>query len=167
MHGFGKFAVRDGVILVTTIMAWIFLAGFSAGDSLFAYFIGASLGLAGGICAWFAHEWGHVLAGKLVGAKLRVPDRLTSVYLFGFDVKQNSKFQFVIMALGGFAATALAFSFAYFVLPSALMATKVLLGLILLEITVTGLLEIPGFLVGIFAYSRMPSVDVLGEERLS
>lgn len=163
MATFKKFIVRDVLILAATTLAWFFFAQMSNGEGLLAYFVGATLGLSGGICAWLMHEWGHVLGGKLTGADLRAPNRLTSVYLFGFDVKQNSRLQFVTMALGGFVSTALAFAFVYFVLPGDLLATKVLLGLILLEIAVTAILEVPGFFVGIFAYSRMPSVDVLGE----
>jgi len=48
-------------------------------------------------------------------------------------------------------------------LPQDLLATKVARGLVLLEIAVTAVLEVPGLILGIVAYEKLPSVDVLGK----
>jgi hypothetical protein len=133
------------------------------GCSLLVETLAVFLGVLGGLCAWVLHEWGHVLAAKSVRSNLRVPDRLFSVYLFGFDNKQHTRGQFVVMALGGFLATGVVFAFVMLALPQDILATKVFRGLVLLEIAVTAALEVPGLLLGIIAYDKLPSVDVLGD----
>lgn len=163
MNSFRKFAVRDGALLTLTVMGWVLLLNFSAGNTVFSEFVAVMLGVAGGMCAWVLHEWGHWVAARSVRANLRAASTIKSVYLFGFDNKRHSKLQFVVMALGGFAATAAVFAFILLGLPQDMLATKVLRSLVMLEILVTIILEVPGLLLGIFAYSRLPSVDVLGE----
>ena len=163
MAGFKKFIWRDGALILTTIVGWWLLAGVSAGEGLLVETLAVFLGVLGGLCAWVLHEWGHVLAAKSVRSNLRVPDRLFSVYLFGFDNKQHTRGQFVVMALGGFLATGVVFAFVMLALPQDLLATKVFRGLVLLEIAVTAALEVPGLLLGIIAYDKLPSVDVLGD----
>lgn len=163
MDAFGKFAVRDMALLAVTVTLWALLGRFSAGDGMLADLSGATLGVLAGGCAWVAHEWGHLLAGQFAGAHMKAPASLKSIYLFGFDNKVNDRRQFIIMALGGFAATALVFVLVMFALPGDWLATRVVRGLVLLEIAVTIVLEVPGLLLGIFAYEKLPSVDVLGE----
>jgi len=163
MAGFGKFAVRDGALILGTVLGWFLFASLSADEGVVAETLAVLLGVLGGLCAWVLHEWGHVLAAKSVGSNLRVPTKLFSVYLFGFDNKQHSRGQFVVMALGGFVATGLVLAFVMLALPQDLLATKVFRGLVLLEIAVTVALEVPGLILGIVAYDKLPSVDVLGE----
>ena len=162
-QAFKTFALRDLALLATTLLGWTAFAPLSAGQGVLANFTGVTLGVAGGVCAWFAHEWGHVLAAWAAGSKLRAPNKLASVYLFGFDNKTHSRGQFVTMSLGGFVATAGVYALIHFYLPQDWLATRVVHGLVLLEIAVTVALEVPGLLLGIFAYSKLPSVDVLGE----
>ncbi|MEO0881280.1 MAG: hypothetical protein AAFY34_00990 [Pseudomonadota bacterium] len=163
MRAFSQFAARDAVIVAVTIIAWLFAGQLSAGDGISAEMAGAGLGLSAGVCAWLLHEWGHLIVGTMAGAKFRVPERLASVYLFGFDKNENSKAQFLLMALGGFAATAACVWGTLTALPQDWMATSVLRGLLLLQVAVIALLELPGFILGLFAYHRLPSVNVLGD----
>lgn len=163
MQAFKRFAVRDISILIATLIAWVTFGQLSAEEGYLADFTGASLGLAAGICAWLAHEWGHLIAGAAIGGRFRAPARFFTVYLFGFDTKSNTQIQFIVMALGGFLATALVFLFVFSVLPADWLATRIVRGLVLLEIFVTVVLEVPGLVLGIIAYDRLPSVDVLGE----
>ena len=163
MAAFKQFALRDGALILLTLMGWTVLLPFAEGVGLLAEALAVLLGVLGGLCAWVLHEWGHVLAAKLVRSNLRAPTKLFSVYLFGFDNKQHTRGQFVVMALGGFIATGLVFAFVMLALPQDLLATKVFRGLVLLEIAVTAALEVPGLILGIVAYDKLPSVDVLGE----
>lgn len=163
MAKFQKFALRDGALIILTLILWASLSTYSAGASMFAETLAVLLGVLGGLCAWVLHEWGHVLAAKSVGSTLRAPTKLFSVYLFGFDNKAHTRGQFVVMALGGFLATALVFAFVMLSLPQDLLAAKVFRSLVLLEIAVTVALEVPGLILGIVAYDKLPSVDVLGE----
>lgn len=163
MADFKKFIGRDGALLLVTILGSVLLADYTAQAGLVPETLAVLLGVLGGLCAWVLHEWGHVVGALLVRSKLRAPTKLFSVYLFGFDNKQHTRGQFVVMALGGFVATGLVFAFVVLALPQDLLATKVARGLVLLEITVTVILEVPGLILGIVAYDKLPSVDVLGE----
>lgn len=163
MAGFGKFVARDSILILGTVLGWFLFARISAGEGMVAETLALLLGVLGGLCAWVLHEWGHVLAAKSAGSNLRVPDKVFSVYLFGFDNKQHSRGQFVVMALGGFIATGLVLTFVLLALPQDILATKVFRGLVFLEIAVTVALEVPGLILGIVAYDKLPSVDVLGE----
>lgn len=163
LQPFRKLMLRDLALLVLTVFGWALFAPISGGEGWLANFVGAGLGLAAGACAWVVHEWGHVLAALLARSKLRAATKLSSIYLFGFDNKTHTRGQFVAMALGGFVATALVFTGMILYLPPDLLATRTAQGVVMLEIALTVTLEVPGLLLGIFAYSKLPSVDVLGE----
>lgn len=163
MTTFARFATRDALLIGFTLIGWGVLSAYSAQHTMLAEFVAVLLGVAGGLSAWVCHEWGHWFAAKAVGAKLRAPKTVKSIYLFGFDNKQNSRLQFIVMALGGFAATGAVFALIMLGLPQDLLATKVVRGLVLLEILVTAILEVPGLIFGLVAYSKLPSVDVLGD----
>jgi len=163
MTGFKMIALRDAGLLGATLIGWLGLLELSVGEGYLAEFIGVTLGLGIGVSAWVIHEWGHWLAAKAMGADLRAATKLTSIYLFGFDNKINSKAQFIVMALGGFVATACVIAFVLMVLPSEFLATKVARGVVFLELALTVSLEVPGLIFGIVAYDKLPSVDVLGE----
>ena len=163
MRAFRRFAARDAAILAVTIIAWLLAGPLSTGKGIGAEMAGAGLGLTAGICCWLLHEWGHLAAGSLAGARFRVPESLGSVYLFGFDKNENSKAQFLLMALGGFVATAACVWVTLMMLPQDWMATSVLRGLLLLQVGLIAFLELPGFVLGLFAYGRLPSVNVLGD----
>ena len=160
---FQKFIFRDGALILLTLILWAGFLGVSAGEGLVPETLAVLLGVLFGLCAWVLHEWGHVLAALAARSTLRAPSKLFSVYLFGFDNKQHTRGQFVIMALGGFIATGLVFTFIMLTLPQDMLATKVARGLVLLEIAVTVALEVPGLILGVVAYDKLPSVDVLGD----
>ena len=163
MRAFQRFAWRDLTIVALTFAGWLLFGQASAGEGWIGDLSGATLGVAAGICAWLVHEWGHLLAGTAVGGQFRAPERLTSVYLFGFDKQANGQLQFLFMALGGFAATALVAWGVFTALPPDWMATRVVRGLVLLQVGAIVLLEVPGFVLGLLDYKRLPSIDVLGD----
>lgn len=163
MAPFRRYLLRDLALLSLTVVGWFGFAAYTAASGVWSDFFGVVLGLFAGACAWQFHEWGHLLAGWSMGAKMRAPKKLFSVYLFGFDNKQNSRAQFLVMALGGFVATGLVFAFVVMVLPADWMATRITRSLVMLEIAVTAILEVPGFILGAMAYSKLPSVDVLSD----
>ncbi|MEL6324197.1 MAG: hypothetical protein AAFQ84_08210 [Pseudomonadota bacterium] len=163
MRAFRRLAIRDASIVAATIVAWLSLGHLSADHGWTADAVGAGLGVAAALVAWIAHEWGHLVFGSAVGATFRAPTKIATVYLFGFDNRQNSRTQFITMALGGFAATAIALWCVFNLLPADWMATRVVRGLVLIEALAIVVLELPGLLFGIVAYGRLPSVDVLGE----
>ncbi len=161
MTPFRRFALRDLTLLLVTLSTWALLARIGNTGGWLGDAVGVALGGMAGACAWFAHEWGHLFAALAMRARVRPPKSLVHPYLFGFRNSENTKAQFIAMSLGGFAATAMMFWLAAFVLPQDWLAVRVMRSLILLEIAVTVALEVPGLLLGTVAYSKLPSVDVL------
>jgi hypothetical protein len=67
--------------------------------------IGAGVGAT--ICAYNLHEWGHLIGAHLTRSVYVPARRLISPFLFSYDADRNTRRQFLIMSLAGFAATAL------------------------------------------------------------
>lgn len=160
-NGFFRIFIRDITLLVLTVLAWIILGSISANESVLGHYLTVILGLSGGALLFVFHEWGHFIFAKAIGAKLRAPATLKTLYLFGFPKEQNTRLQFIVMALGGFMATAAGLYVVFTFLPSGWPATHMVQGLGLLLLTIILILEVPGFILGIVSYEKLPSVDVL------
>ena len=103
---FRRFAIRDLTILALTVLLWWLSRSTEVSSSLASAFsIGAGVGAA--ICAYNLHEWGHLLGAHRTGSVYVPAKRLISPFLFSYDAEQNTRRQFLIMSLAGFAATAL------------------------------------------------------------
>lgn len=151
-----KMALRDLGIVLTASLAWRYGAHLSAGTGPVADVTGVLLGLALGVCAFVAHEWGHFL-GALAGGSVVYPPRgVASVYLFSFDSKRNSRRQFLVMSFSGFAVTAAAVWVTQALLPDGLLATRVARGAILFLASLTVLFEIPLVLWAVLVGSLPP-----------
>lgn len=164
MTGFGRFLLRDAILLALTLGAWVSASWITFTDGWMADTVAVALGALAGMCAWQAHEWGHLVFARVTGGRVHLPDGLFSVYLFGFRNAENSKFQFIAMALGGFIATAIVFLLLIPLLPQDWLATRVFRSLVIIEILVTTALEVPGLVWGMISYKTLPSVNVLAED---
>lgn len=103
---FRRFAIRDLTILVLTIVAWWWsLELEEATTASSALSIAAGVGAA--ICAYNLHEWGHLLGAHLTHSVYVPARRIISPFLFSYDADENTREQFLVMSLAGFAATAL------------------------------------------------------------
>lgn len=103
---FRRFAIRDVTILLGTAALWWASLSAEPGTTLAsALSIGAGVGAA--VCAYNLHEWGHLLGAHLTDSVYVPARRLISPFLFSYDAERNSRDQFLIMSLAGFAATAL------------------------------------------------------------
>lgn len=102
--------MRDAAILGLTALAW--RKDRTAGPSVRGALAGGLTALSG----FLAHEWGHLAGTALSGGVAHEPERLSSPFLFFFDVGKSDRRSFLWMSYGGYAATALAsaaiFSFA-------------------------------------------------------
>ena len=98
---FGKLAVRDLAIVAATAALWWALVHTTVGSGMLADFNGLLLGLAFGACVFLAHEWGHLLGALATSSVVQAPTRLSSVYLFSYDSKRNTRRQFLIMSFSG------------------------------------------------------------------
>jgi hypothetical protein len=92
-----------------------------------------------------AHEWGHLAGARLGGALVHPPERAATVFLFNFDSDRNDRRAFLWMSCGGFLASALGLALLLAVLPLAALAGRVALGLALLGVLATAVLELPPF----------------------
>lgn len=153
---YAKMALRDVGIVLAASLAWKYGAHLSAGAGPVADATGVLLGLALGVCAFVAHEWGHFLGALAGGAVVHAPRGLASVYLFSFDSKRNSRRQFLIMSFAGFAVTGAAVWGTQALLPDGLLATRVARGAILFLASLTVLFEIPLVLWAVLVGSLPP-----------
>ena len=97
---------RDTAIAVGALAAWggaeAWASGSGSGLTLALIVAVAAAIIAGWLLATLAHEWGHYLGAKLLGAKaprVRVPGNLFVRY--NFDLAGNSRAQFNAMSIGG------------------------------------------------------------------
>jgi hypothetical protein len=103
---FRAFVMRDLTILIGTIGAWSLSLSVEPGTRL-ASALSISAGVGATICAYNLHEWGHLVGAHLTHSVYVPARRLISPFLFSYDAEHNTRRQFLIMSLGGFAATAL------------------------------------------------------------
>ena len=157
---FTKLILRDVAIAAAVITAWLLAAPLSAGSGPLADLTGALLGVGAFVVAHLAHEWGHLIGALLTGSHVAAPARLGSPFLFSFDSRRNSKRQFVLMSLSGFAVTGLSLIIAYGVLPDSLLATRVARGLVVFGASLTLLLEVPLLVASLLSGSILSQVEV-------
>lgn len=144
-----RFLIRDGSIVGLAIGLWWLVAGLSAGTGWVADLSGWVAGLGFTACAYLAHEWAHYLGAVATGSKIPLGTNLASAFLFSFDAEENSLFQFVVMSVSGFAATAVAVWLFYGFLPDGYLATRVARGGVIFLSLLGVVLELPLLLYGI------------------
>lgn len=154
-----KLALRDGVILTVAAPLVLWLAPLSGGTGMGADLTGTVAGLAIGLATFLLHEWGHLLGALGSRSRIQLPERLGSIYLFSYDSKRNSRRQFVVMSLSGFAVTGIAVWAVHALLPDGQLATRVARGAVLLLASLTVVLEFP-LLLWSLARPTLPPVEV-------
>ncbi len=140
---FARFAARDGALLVVAALLWQAEPEWRslAGAGAAAWEVAA--GLAAGVVAAIAHEWGHLAGAALSRSRVAAARSLASPFIFRFDTKANSRRQFLAMSYGGFVASAAVLA-AYLVwLPLGALSGKVALGLVGAGLLATITLEVP------------------------
>ena len=159
-----KLLARDLGIAAVAVLAWRLAAPWSAGSGAVADFSGLLLGLLVGACAFLAHEWGHLLGALAAGGQVQPAASLRSPFVFNFDSRASSRRQFLIMSFAGFAATGVGLWFAYALLPSELLATRVARGAIVFLAFLGVVLEVP-LVVYSLVSRKVPPVGVAPSER--
>lgn len=151
---FRRFAIRDLAILLGTIALWWLSASLGAEPRLVSLLsIGAGLGAA--LCAYNLHEWGHLIGAHLTGSVYVPAKRLISPFLFSYDAERNSRRQFLLMSLAGFAATALFVAGFLLWMPQDVQAGRIALRGALILAGLTVLIELPIFFRGLLG-SKVP-----------
>ena len=103
---FRRFVIRDVTILLGTVAAWWLSLTVDPGTGL-ASGLSIAAGVGAAICAYNLHEWGHLVGARLTHSVYVPAKRIFSPFLFSYDDQQNTREQFLLMSLAGFAATAL------------------------------------------------------------
>ena len=102
---FRGFAIRDATILLSTVGLWWLSRSVGPGSTFHAV-LSISAGVGATICAFNLHEWAHLIGARLTRSVYTPAKRLISPFLFSYDADHNTRRQFLIMSLAGFAATA-------------------------------------------------------------
>ncbi|WP_372750074.1 hypothetical protein [Litorivivens sp.] len=156
--GFAKLALRDGAIVTLAIIGWWLFSRHSAGTGPIADFTGVVLGAGLGFCAHTAHEWGHILGGRLGRSVMRSGTSLTSFSNFVYDSKLNNRPQFLLMSIMGFIPTGVAVWLFFSYLPEGELATHVARGVVLFLVFLGVVLELP-LVVWALVRKDLPPVD--------
>lgn len=141
---FRRFVIRDVTILVATIVAW-WLSLSVEPDSSLASTLSISAGVGAAICAYNLHEWGHLVGAHLTHSVYVPAKRIISPFLFSYDAERNTRGQFLVMSLAGFAATA-AFLVAFVLfMPQDQQAGRIALRAAFVLAGLTAVIELPIF----------------------
>jgi hypothetical protein len=95
------------------------------------------------VAGLLAHEWGHWLGAWHSRGIVHMPASVWTVFLFDFRPHENSREQFLSVSAGGFIASALMVLLLVSLLSTAYLADRIALGLTILGVIATFVLEIP------------------------
>ena len=136
-----RLILRDAVIVGLSVLMW------QQWGSSASWPAAALLSLMTVLSAFLLHEWGHLLGALCVRASVRLPrSPIESPFLFRFDAHSNSREQFAVMSAGGFLISAVLVVFLLWALPLDQLAGQLSLGLVLIGVLATIVLEVPEFL---------------------
>lgn len=140
-----RFIVRDVFVLTATVALLVLDAGLRAAPAPIAAsaVVGVTAGVMVALSGFLVHEWGHLLGARLSASAVYFPSRIIAPLLFHFDVKSNTRAQFLAMSMGGFVATLFAVAGVLFVADRSAWSGRTALVLTLVGVAVTFVLELP------------------------
>lgn len=142
---FFALALRDGLLTALTVSVWLLTLRAGPAHGLGGIALHVFTGLMTVLCGFFMHEWGHLLGAWSAGSAFELPARLAeSPFLFRFNNVRNSRAQFCVMSLGGFASSIIFVALLLLVLPGHLLASYVAQGLTAVGVLATLITEVPG-----------------------
>jgi hypothetical protein len=130
------FFVRDSAFTALALALWAYLPT----QNLALHVV---TGLMTVVVGYLIHEWGHLVGCWMRGSAVRMPDRITAVFLFNFDVQRNDRAQFNAMAMGGFLASIVFVVVLLAFVPLHTLAGKIAVVLTILGVIATFILEVP------------------------
>jgi hypothetical protein len=138
-----KLALRDLTLVTMTVLLWLASLRLDTGASDWAIPVAIAAGIMIPVSGFLAHEWGHLIGAWISGARVHMPASVLTVFLFDFRPAENSRAQFLSVSYGGFIASALVVALLLAVLSPSRLADAIALGLTLLGVMATFVLEIP------------------------
>ncbi len=146
---FRHFAIRDLAILFATIALWSLSLQVDRSSAAHAW-LSIAAGIGAAVCAYNLHEWGHLIGAHLTDSVYTPAKRLISPFLFAYDAEHNTRGQFLVMSLAGFAATAV-FVVAFLLwMPQDQQAGRIALRGALVLAGLTAVIELPIFFRALF-----------------
>ncbi|MGH8528881.1 MAG: hypothetical protein ACRETN_03420 [Nevskiales bacterium] len=136
-------AMRDSAIVITTLALWWVSRQLDAAASDWAAAVAVLVGGLTAVCGFILHEWGHLLGAWLSRSRVHLAETALAVFLFRFDSDLNNRRQFLWMSNGGFIVSGLLVALLIIALTPTRLADQIALGLTLLGVIATVLLEFP------------------------
>jgi hypothetical protein len=146
---FLRFAIRDLTILFGTIGLWQLSLSTEPGTALTSV-LSISAGVGAAVCAYNLHEWGHLVGAHWTHSAYVPAKRLISPFLFSYDAEQNTRGQFLVMSLAGFAATAIFLAAFVLWMPQDQQAGRIALRAAIFLAGLTVVIELPIFFRALF-----------------
>lgn len=135
--------LRDSLLLAATLGLWALTLRAGAAEGIRPELLHILTGLMTAVCGYLVHEWGHLIGAWSRRSVVVLPERISALFLFNFDVGRNNRRQFNAMAAGGFIASLLFVALLLWLAPAHLLAGKLALGLSLLGAIATFIFEVP------------------------
>jgi hypothetical protein len=138
-----KVVVRDLLVLAITLLMWAWVRQLQHTPG--ALYVTVAF-LTGGLTAFsgfLGHEWGHLIGARMAGGVYAPPESVFSIFLFRFNSDLNTREQFVSMSMGGFVSSVLIVALLFWQLSFDHLADQVALGLTVLGVIATFILEVP------------------------
>src|SRR5215475_1208885 len=140
-----RMLARDALLLVLTGLVWRVDAALRGEPGVLPALVAVAAGALAAIAVYLGHEWGHLLAARAAGSRVHYPERVTSTFLFFFDVGANDRRQFLAMSLGGFGVSAIALPVLFCSVPAGTLSSWVAIALAGAGLVATLITELPPF----------------------
>lgn len=139
-----RLLMRDLTILALTVLAVSWSHQLQAAGAALHWPLAILGGALVAVSGYLVHEWGHLLGALAGHSRVELPQTLAAVFLFKFDSDRNNRSQFLGMSMGGFIASGLVLVILAFLLSLQFWADRIALGLTVLGVIATFILEVPG-----------------------
>jgi hypothetical protein len=136
--------LRDAAVVTGTVTLWALDASLRGGSpSLARTIAGVLAGVSFAVSGFILHEWGHLAGARWTGSRVHFAQTVWTPLLFHFDVRANTRRQFLAMSLGGYAGTALGLLALALVADASALSGRVAIGLTVIGVIVTLVAELP------------------------
>jgi hypothetical protein len=135
--------LRDLVVAALAVAALLSSHGLEGSGSPAHWPLALVAGLLLALSGYLVHEWGHLLGALVARSRVELPRSIAAVFLFKFDTGANDRRQFLWMSAGGFIASAIIVALYLGLLSFDRLADRIALGLTLLGVLATAILELP------------------------
>jgi hypothetical protein len=138
-----KLALRDLLLVTLAILLWQFSHQLDVAGSGWRIPIAIFAGVMIPVAGFLAHEWGHLIGAWAGRSTVHMPKSVFTIFLFGYKPAENSRQQFLRLSCGGFIASGLVVALLLVMLSLEHLADKIALGLTLLGVIATFVVELP------------------------